>query len=176
MKEARFEKKYYQKNFGSFWNRKLFTRKELHNIIESADDDFLVAKVWRTENKTYENSKEHYLKIYNVAQHLEQEYSLERITEVEAHIYSCYNVKKDHPFGIHFDVNDNIIVQCEGRTNFKVWDRVEDITQTNYRMYMKSLPILDVDMKSGDAIWIPRYYPHLATSKTRRLSISFCYR
>ena len=38
---------------------------------------------------------------------------------------------------------------------------------------MDSSPILDVDMKPGDAIWIPRYYPHLATSKTKRLSVSF---
>ena len=37
----------------------------------------------------------------------------------------------------------------------------------------QSSPILDVDMKPGDAIWIPEYYPHLATSKTRRLSVSF---
>ena len=28
-------------------------------------------------------------------------------------------------------------------------------------------------MKPGDAIWIPRYYPHLATSHTKRLSVSF---
>ena len=34
-------------------------------------------------------------------------------------------------------------------------------------------PVLDVDMEPGDAIWIPRYFPHLATSKTKRLSISF---
>ena len=34
-------------------------------------------------------------------------------------------------------------------------------------------PILDVDMSPGDAIWIPKDYPHLATSKTSRLSVSF---
>ena len=28
-------------------------------------------------------------------------------------------------------------------------------------------------MKPGDAIWIPKHYPHLATSKTKRLSVSF---
>ena len=38
---------------------------------------------------------------------------------------------------------------------------------------MDSSPILDVDMKPGDAIWIPEFYPHLATSKTSRLSVSF---
>ena len=28
-------------------------------------------------------------------------------------------------------------------------------------------------MRPGDAIWIPKYYPHLATSKTQRMSVSF---
>ena len=34
-------------------------------------------------------------------------------------------------------------------------------------------PVLDVEMEPGDAIWIPMYYPHLATSRTKRLSVSF---
>ena len=33
--------------------------------------------------------------------------------------------------------------------------------------------LLDVLMEPGDAIWIPMYYPHLATSQTKRLSVSF---
>jgi ribosomal protein L16 Arg81 hydroxylase len=28
-------------------------------------------------------------------------------------------------------------------------------------------------MENGDAIWIPRYYPHQAISLTPRLSVSF---
>ena len=38
---------------------------------------------------------------------------------------------------------------------------------------MTTEPILDVNMKPGDAIWIPRHFPHLATSLTPRLSVSF---
>jgi ribosomal protein L16 Arg81 hydroxylase len=38
---------------------------------------------------------------------------------------------------------------------------------------MKEEPILDVIMEPGDAIWIPRYYPHEAISLTPRLSVSF---
>ena len=72
----------------------------------------------------------------------------------------CRNPELTHPFGIHSDDNDNIIVQCEGVTNFKVWSKSDEL-------------LLDVDMESGDAIWIPMYYPHLATSKTKRLSVSF---
>ena len=95
-------------------------------------------------------------KINAFAKNIEDEYK----RQTDAHIYMCRNIELEHPFGIHSDDNDNIIVQCEGITNFKVWSKSEEL-------------ILDVDMESGDAIWIPMYYPHLATSKTKRLSVSF---
>ena len=91
----------------------------------------------------------------------------------DAHIYMCKNVNVDHPFGIHFDKSHNVIVQCEGETNFKVWDKVEDENQQPYQMSISEDPILDVDMQPGDAIWIPKSFPHLATSHTPRMSVSF---
>ena len=63
------------------------------------------------------------------------------------------------------------------KTNFKVWKKVKDHTvkkQIQLDMSDK-LPILDVVMKPGDAIWIPRYYPHQAISLTPRLSVSFAF-
>jgi len=108
-------------------------------------------------------------KINSFVKKLEKEYEL----PCDAHIYTCRNPKLDHPFGIHFDTQQNVIVQCEGQTNFKVWDEVEDKSIKCDRMELNDDPILDVDMNPGDAIWIPKYYPHLATSKTPRLSVSF---
>ena len=55
------------------------------------------------------------------------------------------------------------------KTNFKVWDEVDDKDAKSSKINLTSSPILDVDMKSGDALWIPAYHPHLATSKTSRL-------
>lgn len=94
--------------------------------------------------------------INQFAKTLEEEYK----SVVDAHVYVCLNLKPDHPFGKHHDVDDNVIVQCEGETNFKVWD-------TNDQQ------VLDVNLTSGDTIWIPKLYPHLATSHTKRLSVSF---
>ena len=108
-------------------------------------------------------------KINEFAKNLEDEYD----QEVDAHIYLCRNLKIKHPFGIHFDISDNVIVQCEGETNFKVWDIIKDKSAPSSNMSITDTPLLDVDMKKGDAIWIPRYYPHLATSNTQRLSVSF---
>ena len=113
-------------------------------------------------------------KINEFAKNLEDEYD----QETDAHIYLCRNLKPVHPFEIHFDMSDNVIVQCEGTTNFKVWEAVSNPKELlkekkDVRMETDQKPILNVDMQPGDAIWIPRYYPHLATSHTKRLSVSF---
>ena len=108
-------------------------------------------------------------KINDFAKMLEKEYRL----QTDAHIYVCKNINIKHYFGIHFDEGDNVIVQCEGETNFKVWDKVNNINQQPYQMNINDDPILDVNMTPGDAIWIPRYYPHQANSKSIRLSVSF---
>ena len=108
-------------------------------------------------------------KINAFCKELEDEYQL----QTDAHIFSCRNTNIPHPFGAHFDQSHNVIVQCEGETNFKVWDAVTDLDQQPNQMVIEEDPILDVLMKPGDAIWIPVLHPHLATSKTPRLSVSF---
>ena len=108
-------------------------------------------------------------KINDFAKSIEEEYN----KPTDAHIYMCKNVEAVHPFGIHFDNSDNIIVQCEGETNFKVWDIIEDINQQSIGLDITDQPLLDVDMKPGDAIWIPCHHPHLATSSIPRMSVSF---
>ena len=110
-------------------------------------------------------------KINAFAKNLEDEYE----HQTDAHIYMCRNIELEHPFGAHFDTSHNVIVQCEGTTNFKVWNGVDP--KSNYtKMTPEELPgepVLDVEMEPGDAIWIPMYHPHLATSRTKRLSVSF---
>tara|TARA_R100000388_G_C7188848_1_gene132498 strand:+ start:139 stop:594 length:456 start_codon:yes stop_codon:yes gene_type:complete len=119
-------------------------------------------------------------KLNALANDLEKEYSM----NVDAHVYMCLDKDKPHPFGVHFDLADNVIVQCEGVTNFKVWDKVEgteniksiqDYERMNpYQMDIKSEPIIDKVLRPGDAVCIPRFYPHLATTlQDPRLSVSF---
>ena len=108
-------------------------------------------------------------KINDFAKSIEDYYG----KQTDAHIYVCRNLEIKHYFGIHFDTNHNVIVQCEGETNFKVWDKVEDENQRCHHMNISEDPILDVDMQPGDTIWIPKHFPHLATSLTPRLSVSF---
>ena len=113
-------------------------------------------------------------KINTFNKSIEEEYKV----PTDAHIYICRNPSLHHPFGIHFDMNHNIIVQCEGESNFKVWEHVRNKRIKNNNLSLDTNdfnphPILNVDMIPGDAIWIPAYHPHLATSKTSRMSVSF---
>ena len=114
-------------------------------------------------------------KINDFAKHIEDDFG----KQTDAHIYVCRNLKIKHHFGVHYDFNHNLIVQCEGKTNFKVWDEIKNVDRNlkgigiNTRLEMEVEPIMDVDMESGDAIWIPKHFPHLATSLTPRLSVSF---
>ena len=110
-------------------------------------------------------------KINKFASSIEDQYKC----HVDAHIYVCRDPKIEHPFAAHFDISHNVIVQCEGKTNFKVWEKVEDhkVKKQIHLNISKEKPILDVIMETGDALWIPKYYPHQAISLTPRLSVSF---
>ena len=185
-------------DFKRGYYRRLFTWKELEYLINIrpllyAKRIFILgsheykwtSSIWAKEANCYppslfRDAMEKYVcyladmsrctkKINDFAQKLEDTYN----SSADAHIYMCRNPKLEHPFGIHFDNNPNVIVQCEGKTNFKVWEEVKDPNHEFHHLEMDSSPILDVDMKPGDAIWIPEFYPHLATSKTSRLSVSF---
>jgi len=108
-------------------------------------------------------------KVNDLAKRIEDEFN----ASADAHIYTCLDTSLIHPYGIHYDENPNIIVQCEGETNFKVWDIIKDMDGASSNLHITDSPLLDVDMKPGDSILIPRYYPHLATSNTVRMSVSF---
>ena len=55
-------------------------------------------------------------KINDFAKQIEDDYG----KQTDAHIYVCRNLEIKHHFGVHYDFNHNLIVQCEGKTNFKV--------------------------------------------------------
>ena len=103
---------------------------------------------------------------------IENEYE----SPVDAHIYVSKNVDIDHPFGIHYDHSHNVIVQCEGQTTFEVWEKVNHKEgDININLSVDEDPIIKVVMDPGDAIFVPAYYLHRATSITPRLSVSFPY-
>ena len=171
--------------------RSLMTDKRVHLLANNGKRYEWVNPVWTTDPNCFPPSLIRSLldeiviyftdmsratkNINDFAKLIEDQY----LKQVDAHIYICRNLKIKHPFGAHYDFNDNVIVQCEGMTNFKVWDEDKNAVRgltglgINRDINIKTEPLLDVNMKPGDAIWIPRHYPHLATTLTPRLSVSF---
>jgi len=90
----------------------------------------------------------------------------------DAHIYFSFTTKNDKGFGIHNDVSDNIIIQIEGESNIEVWD-FEEKSENRFINELNTKSFLNVNMKKGDVIFIPRKHWHRVISKTKRLSISF---
>jgi hypothetical protein len=110
-------------------------------------------------------------KINNIAK------TLDELTgfSTDAHIYFSLVDDKisKKEFGIHNDISHNLIVQIEGNTQIEIWNiKSEDKSKTNTDSLDKP-PVIDMMLSPGDIVYIPAYFWHRATSKTKRLSISF---
>jgi hypothetical protein len=82
-------------------------------------------------------------------------------SEVDAHVYFSFSYQdQDIEKYIHKDKSNNLIIQIDGETSFKVWDK----ERTNL--------LYDIVMRPGDVLYIPAGYWHGALSLSRRLSIS----
>ena len=93
----------------------------------------------------------------------------------DAHIYFSVieNEISNQGFGIHNDMSHNLIVQVEGNTRFEIWD-IKPKSKSRVNVDSVDIPpIIDVLLSPGDIVYVPAYFLHRATSKTKRLSISF---
>ena len=109
-------------------------------------------------------------KINNICEQIENKWNY----PTDAHIYFSLKETKEKQnvgFKKHWDYSHNLIIQVDGETNFKVWNK--KIKDGDRQIEISELPMLDVVMKSGDVVYIPKYMVHQAISLTKRLSISF---
>lgn len=107
-------------------------------------------------------------KINNICKTLENKFNC----PTDAHIYfSLLTGEGSEGFRKHWDPQHNLIVQIEGQTNFKIWNK--KVTEGDRQVEVKEDPILNVTMSSGDIIFIPKYMVHQAIPLSKRLSISF---
>ena len=86
---------------------------------------------------------------------------LERVFKlpVDCHIYFSNNSKKSKSFGKHKDVNHNVIVVCEGKINFKIYNGNK---------------IMNKNLSKGDYAFVPAGIYHKVESLSKkRLSCSF---
>jgi hypothetical protein len=90
----------------------------------------------------------------------------------DAHIFYNLTDRLDQGFGIHADDSHNLIVQIEGETRMEIWD-IEDIDNKTNTKSIDVSPVINVIMKPGDTVFIPKRYWHRASSQMKRLSVSF---
>jgi hypothetical protein len=107
-------------------------------------------------------------KINQICKELEEHFNL----TTDAHIYFSLIKKHKEGFGAHWDKSDNMIVQVEGKTRFKVWNKTNE-SVTDKKDLKKESIILDEVLEKGDVIWIPSHVWHEAISLEKRISISF---
>lgn len=98
---------------------------------------------------------------------------LEDLTDLptDAHLY--FDLNKNIGHQSHWDNSTNMIVQVEGETQFKIWDKYYYEPSPRTIDNVNEKPIMDITMKPGDVIIIPKNILHQANSITKRLSISF---
>ena len=78
---------------------------------------------------------------------------------VDCHIYFSNNSNKSKSFGKHKDENHNVIVVCEGKINFKIYNGNK---------------IMNKNLSKGDYAFVPAGVYHKVESLTKkRLSCSF---
>jgi hypothetical protein len=95
---------------------------------------------------------------------------LENITKFpgDAHLYFSLNKKETNKkgFGIHKDTQDNVIIASEGSFIIQVFSKEKPDK--------KEKPLIEEEMKNGDAVYIPNQFYHCIKTLTKRLSVSFC--
>jgi hypothetical protein len=94
--------------------------------------------------------------------------SLERLfhTNVYANLYAGW--RRDNSFEVHWDDQDNLILQVAGRKHWKVWDPIRccpfkrDIVDTSLKTRPEGPPAWDGVVEQGWILNVPRGWWHVA--------------
>lgn len=184
-REAKYFPKAYKKNlvtiddFSNYINRTNANDKELAIIKEGKKIETPVIKYdWRNSwnNKLLESCWNdgylfvlHTIQINDSVKDLIKFFEKETGFQFDAHTYcGKYNSKS---YNYHSDVSNNLILQCQGHTRWKIYPLITK--QPSTFLDMKLDPCIDVIMNPGDIIWIPKFQVHYAEPVTDRISVSF---
>ena len=96
--------------------------------------------------------------VSKLVKHIASSIEMANHSSCDAHVYM--GKANSQSFPPHDDNSNNLIVQCEGETLWRVWSGGYE-------------PFIDVVMSPGDAIYIPKGVTHQAQPLSDRISVSF---
>ena len=139
---------------------------------------FWFHKMVRKEEVVKHVKDGHTLQIRNYSVHNPAANNLCNVIEEECNISADMHVfcskGKSSSFPAHWDDPSNFILQVEGRTGWKVFDRIGNGIFGKVYEKEENLgpPIIDVILNPGDILYIPKMMYHKADPFEKRISIS----
>ena len=97
---------------------------------------------------------------------------IEEECDVEADMHVYCSREKSSSFCAHWDSPSNFILQVEGQTGWKVFDRIGVYGKVYEKEENLGPPIIDVILNPGDILYIPKMMYHKANPFEKRISIS----
>ncbi len=165
--------------------RPFINSQRVHIISDQEDDWKWPYQNWLTDVNTYpptlfENLIRKYTVFLSDCSRVNEKINsicgeIENITgcSSDAHLYFNLVGNNSESFGIHCDISNVLVLQVEGTTRFKIWSKFNKNRMVDNLGHIDQPPVVDVEMKPGDVVYIPKYYYHQGISTTKRLSISF---
>lgn len=91
----------------------------------------------------------------------------------DTHIFfNLGNSKKE--LGIHYDYSHNFIIQQEGFSVVKIWDKIHYQYSKRNLNTIDELPVIEFNFEPGDFVFIPRHFYHeISSTSSKRMSLSF---
>lgn len=93
---------------------------------------------------------------------------------LDFHVYGGLK-KSAESFAIHRDYSNNIILQIEGESHWKVYNADSSIEERTLRSDERLELLIDYTLKPGDLLYIPSENYHKCNPLSKRLSISICF-
>jgi len=132
------------------------------------DKRAILDKVKLGHTLVIENFSVHSVGTHNLAKRIEDLFSV----NCDMHVY-C-SLDKSSSFGIHCDQPPNFILQVEGETAWKVFDKTlkGQYNSNTITEQEAGEAVIDTILRPGDMLYIPKRMYHQATPFEKRISIS----
>lgn len=177
------------KEVENYLNNPYFYGKDQIYIIDNEETKSLEEKIYSWSNVPRYSSKEIFADInsgkafyctnFNKFSHTCNSLSSEVYQNIpdinlDFHVYGGLK-KSAESFSIHRDTANNIILQIDGESHWKVYNADSSIEERNLYSVDYLQLLIEYTLKPGDLLYIPAGNYHKCYPLSKRLSISICF-